>query len=154
MTGMDKLPQVGTVSLTDAPWVDVPAGKMRLLQADVEAGVFAIAFQLSPGVTLQRHRHTGRVFAWTSTGCWKYVEYAAEYHGGSYVYEPAGSIHTLTVPADNTEPTEVLFVIEGANLYLDDDDNIVGLTDPSTARAKYLTLCEAQGLPRPTFIGA
>ena len=43
---------------------------------------------------------------------------------GSYLYEPAGSVHTLHVPATNTESTEVSFAIRGANLNLDEHDRI------------------------------
>ena len=39
---------------------------------------------------------------------------------GSYLFEPAGSIHTLHVPDTNTEVTDVFFAIHGANLNLDD----------------------------------
>jgi 2,4'-dihydroxyacetophenone dioxygenase len=151
---MSLTPMVGTVTETDAPWVAIPVGQSRLLQADVEGGMFAIAFRFNPGVQLQTHRHTGRVSAWTSSGCWKYVEYEAEYRAGSYQYEPAGSIHTLMVPAENTEPTEVLFVIEGANLYLDEAGNVTSITDPTTAKAKYRAACAAQGFSPPRFIGA
>lgn len=43
---------------------------------------------------------------------------------GSYLYEPAGSVHTLHVPATNTESTEVSFAIRGANLNLDEQGNV------------------------------
>lgn len=42
--------------------------------------------------------------------------------------EPAGSVHTLTVPADNTEPTDVLFIIEGVNLNLTPDGQVESVT--------------------------
>ncbi len=48
---------------------------------------------------------------------------------GSFLYEPAGSVHTLTVPADNTEPTDVFFAIWGANLNLDADGNVESIID-------------------------
>ena len=36
-------------------------------------------------------------------GAWKYAEYPEVNRAGSYLFEPAGSIHTLTVLEDNTE---------------------------------------------------
>lgn len=67
------------------------------------------------------------------------------YEAGSYIHEPAGSIHSLVVPSDNTETTEVFFVIHGANLDLDADDNIVGITDATSIWLAYHTLCDMQG---------
>ncbi len=68
---------------------------------------------------------------------------------GSYLYEPAGSIHTLTVPETNTEETDVWFAIHGANLNLDADGNVESVVDGSLTLAAYYMLCEAEGLPRP-----
>ena len=38
-----------------------------------------------------------------------YAEYDYVNHAGSFLYEPAGSEHTLTVFDENTEPTDVWF---------------------------------------------
>jgi len=38
----------------------------------------------------------------------------------SYLFEPAMSLHTLTVDGSTTEPTEVWFAIYGTNINLDD----------------------------------
>jgi len=40
----------------------------QLLHADVEAGLWVIRTRFQPGVTIQRHKHTGEVFAFTLTG--------------------------------------------------------------------------------------
>ena len=138
-------PPIGHVGETDAPWVAIPGGELRLLHADIGAGVWVVANRFEPGMAVQRHRHTGPVFAWTTTGCWMYQEYGVRYEAGSYIHESAGSIHSLVVPSDNTETTEVFFVIHGANLDLDADDNIVGITDATSIWLAYHTLCEMQG---------
>lgn len=70
-----------------------------------------IRARFQPGLTIQRHKHTGEVFAFTLKGSWKYFEYPEVNTAGSYLYEPAGSIHTLHVPATNTEVTDVWFAI-------------------------------------------
>jgi 2,4'-dihydroxyacetophenone dioxygenase len=56
------------------------------------------------------------------------------------------------VPADNTGPTDVLFVIEGALLNLDANDQVESVSDgPSILEAYYLLL-DAQGTERPAGI--
>ena len=125
----------------------------QLLQASVENGLWVVRTRFQPNVTIPTHRHTGEVFALTFSGSWRYLEYPQVNTAGSYLYEPAGSIHTLTVPADNTELTDVWFAIYGANLNLDADDNIEMVIDAGFIRDVYFGLCEANGLGRPDVIG-
>ena len=71
---------------------------------------------------------------------------------GSYLYEPANSVHTLHVPEDNREDTDVCFIIEGALLNLAQDGSVESVSDgPGTLEA-YYALLEAQGDPRPNGI--
>ncbi len=44
--------------------------------------------------------------------------------------------------------TEVYFVVNGANLILDDRDQVVRINDATTFRDRYLRLCAEQGKPR------
>ena len=105
--------------------------------------------RFQPGVQLQTHRHTGSVDAYTSAGRWHYLEYDFYITAGSYLYEPANSVHTLHVPEDNTEDTDVCFIIEGALLNLAEDGvRRIGLGRARDARG-VLPLLEAQGDPRP-----
>ena len=145
---------ISHVDETSSPWVAIPGGELRLVHADIAAGIWVVANRFVPGMAVQRHRHTGPVFAWTTAGCWMYSEYGLRYEAGSYVHEPAGSVHTLVVPADNTEMTEVFFVIHGANLNLDDENNIVSMTDAESIGTAYRMLCTMQGKPPPSFVGA
>lgn len=138
----------------DLPMVDAGGGvELQLLQVDIERGLWVIRNRFAPGVRVQRHKHTGCVHAITSSGRWRYLEYPEINTAGSYLYEPANSIHTLIVPDDNTEPTEVVFAIYGANLNLDNDDNVESVFDATTISEAYLALCEAYGHPRPAVIG-
>ena len=58
-------------------------------------------------------------------------------------------MHTLHVPEDNTEDTDVCFIIEGALLNLAEDGSVESVSDgPGTLEA-YYALLEAQGDPRP-----
>jgi 2,4'-dihydroxyacetophenone dioxygenase len=153
-TGPPPSALIGHVSDTDAPWVNVADGQRRMLHCDVANGFWVIGVRYEPGARVERHRHTGRVFAWTMSGCWMYREIGRRYEAGSYEFEPAGSVHTLVVPDDNTEVTEIFFVIEGANLILDEHDNIIRVNDAAAFRDRYLGLCAEQGKGTPTFIGA
>ncbi|MGZ4735747.1 MAG: 2,4'-dihydroxyacetophenone dioxygenase family protein [Acidimicrobiia bacterium] len=138
----------------ELPFVALGDGThLQLLQVDVEAGLWVIRTKFEPGVIVPTHRHTGEVFAFTLTGSWKYAEYPEVNLPGSYLYEPAGSIHTLTVPAENDGMTDVWFAIYGANLNLDADGNVETVIDAGLVRDTYFALCEAEGHPRPDVIG-
>jgi quercetin dioxygenase-like cupin family protein len=139
----------------DLPFVVYQEGvNFQLLQVDVETGLWIARVRFRPGVTIQRHRHTGEVFAFTLTGSWKYLEYPQVNTAGSYLYEPAGSIHTLHVPVTNTEVTDVWFAIRGANLNLDDEGNVESVLDAGAVLEIYIARCEADGHGRPDVIGA
>jgi 2,4'-dihydroxyacetophenone dioxygenase len=119
----------------------------------VEAGLWVVRVRFPPGTTLPRHKHTGEVFAFTLAGAWKYLEYPETNTAGSYLYEPAGSIHTLHVPDTNEGVTDVWFAIRGANLNLDEDGNVEQVVDAGAILNAYLRLCEKHGHPRPKVIG-
>ena len=137
----------------EIPWVDTGTGvELKLVQADIEAGLWIVRNRFAPGVAVQKHRHTGQVYGYTLTGAWMYAEYDYINRAGSFLYEPAGSEHTLTVPEDNTEPTDVWFQIYGSNLNLDADDNVESITDAEGIYTAYMAMCEAQGLDRPNVL--
>lgn len=139
----------------EIPFVALGDGThLQLLQVDVEKGLWVIRTKFEPGVTIPTHKHTGEVFAFTLSGSWKYLEYPEVNTAGSYLYEPAGSVHTLTVPADQEDMTDVWFAIYGANLNLDADGNVEMVIDAGFIRDIYFSLCEAGGLGRPDVIGA
>jgi hypothetical protein len=58
----------------------------------------------------------------------------------------------LVVPQDNTEVTEVYFVVHGANLILDDSDNVIRINDAASFSARYRDLCLSQHKLIPTFL--
>jgi quercetin dioxygenase-like cupin family protein len=139
----------------ELPFVDLGDGSsLQLLQVDVEAGLWVVRTRFVPGTVVQTHKHTGEVFAFTIAGQWKYREYPEVNTAGSYLYEPAGSIHTLTVPEDIDGLTDVWFAIYGANLNLDEAGDVVSVIDAGFIRDAYFGLCEAQGLGRPAVVGA
>jgi len=139
----------------DLPWMPLNEGvSFQLLQVNVEAGLWVLRSRFAPGLTVQRHRHTGEVYAFTVSGAWKYLEYPEINRAGSYLYEPAGSIHTLHALADNDEPADVFFAIRGANLNLTPDGKVESVTDAGKILKIYRRECEAHGVPMPDVIGA
>ncbi len=136
------------------PFVTYQEGvTFQLLQVDIEAGLWVIRVRFQPGVTIQRHKHTGEVFAFTLQGAWKYLEYPEVNSAGSYLFEPAGSVHTLHVPDSNREVTDAWFAIRGANLNLDEQGNVESVLDAAAALEVYLARCKAEGHPLPNVIG-
>src|SRR6185312_17254945 len=126
-------------SESELPFVTYQEGvTFQLLHADFEAGLWVIRVRFQPGVTIQRHKHTGEVFAFTIKGSWRYLEYPEVNTAGSYLFEPAGSIHTLHVPATNTEVTDVWFAIRGANLNLDVDGKVESVLDAGAVLEIYM----------------
>jgi len=138
----------------DLPFVPYQErASFQLLQVDIDYGLWVVRLRAEPDVTIQRHRHTGEVFAFTIQGAWKYLEYPEINVAGSYLFEPAGSVHTLHVPKTNKVVTDVWFAIRGANLNLDDDGSVQSVVDAGTVLELYLAGCRQAGYARPNVIG-
>src|SRR3954453_805710 len=150
-----EVPRAIHRGIDELPFVDLGDGSfLQLLQVDIEQGLWVIRSKFPPGYLVQTHKHTGAVYAFTLAGAWKYVEYPEVNRAGSYLFEPAGSVHTLMVPDDVDGLTDVWFAIYGANLNLDGEGNVTSVIDAGTIRDAYFGLCEANGLGRPDVIGA
>jgi len=138
----------------ELPFVPFDEGiTFQLLQCDIEAGFWVVRARFEPGITIQRHKHTGEVFAVTFAGSWKYLEYPEVNRAGSFLYEPAGSVHTLHVLDENDGLTDVWFAVRGANLNLDDDGNVESVLDAAAARDLYFAGIADAGLKTPDVIG-
>jgi quercetin dioxygenase-like cupin family protein len=138
---------------SDLPFVDFMDGvSLQLLQVDLDRGLWVVRTRFAPGITIPTHKHTGPVFAVTLAGSWKYLEYPDVNTAGSYLFEPAGSVHTLTVPATETETTDVWFAIYGANLNLDANGNVEAVIDAELIHQFYRTACREKGLGEPAVI--
>ncbi len=137
----------------DLPWVDATGGIwLKVLRVDPSSGVWVVRNRFDPGARLQVHRHTGPVDGYTIAGRWHYLEYDFYSTTGSYIREPAGSVHTLDVPSDNGGITDVLFVIEGVLLNLAADGSVESVNDGPGTLAAYEALAEAQGFGRPSGV--
>jgi quercetin dioxygenase-like cupin family protein len=133
------------------PWVEGTAGgaSMRVLALARDTGTWVIQTRMPPGMLSPTHRHTGRVYAFTLTGRWGYREYPWWAQAGSFVHEPAGVVHTLVVPEENQEMTEVIYVVEGGNINFDADGNFLYYEDGHAILDFYVAACREQGLAVP-----
>ena len=135
------------IGADDLPFVEIGGGKLRVLQVKRGEGLWIIENVFQKGYEVQTHRHTGPVFGYTTSGAWKYKEYDYVNRAGSFLYEPAWSVHTLQCLEDGTR---VWFQMYGANLNLDADGKVDSVADGPTTLEFYFAACEAQGLPRPS----
>ena len=109
--------------------------------------------RLPPGARVVTHYHTGHVYAVTLQGRWFYEESPEEVsEAGSYLFEPAGSTHTLCTPADVEGDTVVWFAVFGANINLGEDGEVLSVVDAHAALEMYETYCDALGLDCSSLI--
>lgn len=142
MAVIEEIPSAIHRGDDDLPWVDNGEGtELKVLVAKVAEGLWIVRTRFAPGVAVQTHKHTGPVYAYTLSGAWHYAESEYVNRAGSFLYEPAGSQHTLLVPEDNDEVTDVWFQIFGANLNLDADGGVESVTDAASVLASYRNMC-------------
>src|SRR5881275_209427 len=150
MTMTENAPTAVHIGADELPFVDIGDGnKLKVIQVKVNEGLWIVENIFQKGYVVQTHKHTGPVYAYTTSGAWKYKEYDYVNRAGSFLYEPAGSIHTLEVLEDDTR---AWFHMYGANLNLRDDGTVESITDGPGTLAAYYALCEAQGLGRPAVL--
>jgi 2,4'-dihydroxyacetophenone dioxygenase len=117
----------------------------RPIHLNVTGGFYTHLLKVKRSGVLQRHRHSGQVHAYVLKGSWYYLEHDWVAQAGSYVFEPPGETHTLTVPDDCTEMV-TLFTVHGALMYVDPEGNSLGYDDVFTRIEKYRAHFEAVGL--------
>ena len=127
---------------------------MQVLQVDLAVGIWIVRSRFPAGTTQQTHQHTGHVNAFTISGAWHYLEQPEAVNtAGSYLFEPAGSVHTLHVPPTNTGDTEVWFAIHGALLNLDASGAIESVSDAHNVLSFYRHACKTKhDMPDPPVI--
>ena len=119
------------------------------MQVRRREGLWITHSRFRAGYSVQTHRHTGHVFGYTVSGAWKYREYEFVNRKGSFLYEPANSVHTLTALEDETE---VWFQIHGALLNLDAEGRVESVSDGEGVLEAYVARCAAQGPGRPAVM--
>src|SRR5437868_2579284 len=144
------MPEAIHLGAQELPFVDIGGGnKLKVIMVDEGQGLWIVENVFQAGFAVQTHKHTGPVYGYTTSGAWKYKEYEYVNRAGSFLFEPAGSVHTLQCIEDETH---VWFQIYGANLNLDAQGNVESVIDGALTLAAYYALCEAEGLPRPNVL--
>lgn len=144
-----------TLNIHNEPGIDFPEYGIKLwpLFIDTANGVWVMYARYQPGVRLPKHYHTGTVHFFTTKGVWQYLEYPDDVQTpGSYLYEPAGSVHSFGVPEGAGEPTEGFMVINGVNVTFDADDNYLAIEGASSLEQMIVAAAKAQGVPLPRYI--
>ena len=151
---MDDASEALHIGQDDLPWLESEDGsKVKVLHVDLNLGLWVVKTLWPAGYKVQTHYHTGPVFAVTHSGSWYYKEYPDQVNrAGSYLYEPAHSIHTLLVSEDNTEDTGVWFSIYGCNVNIDEGGSILGIVDAKSVLQTYQDGCKAAGLDSGNMI--
>jgi quercetin dioxygenase-like cupin family protein len=150
MTTVEPATHAVHLGADDLPFVEIGGGnKLKVIQVKAEEGLWIVENVFQTGYEVQKHRHTGPVYAYTTRGAWKYAEYEYVNRAGSFLYEPAGSVHTLQVLEDDTH---VWFQMYGSNLNLDADGGIESVFDGPGTLEMYLLLAEAEGFDRPNVL--
>lgn len=144
------IPRALHIGSDDLPFVEIGDGnKLKVVMVRPSENLWIVENIFRAGYVVQRHRHTGEVFAYTRSGAWRYQEYPEVNRAGSFLYEPANSVHTLEALEDDTR---VWFQMYGANLNLDADGNVESIFDAQGTLDAYLMLAEAEGFGRPDVL--
>ena len=134
------------LSEDDNLWVPVaPDIWSRPLHLNTSVGYYVHILKVKKSGVLQRHRHSGPVHAYVIKGKWYYPEHEWVANPGSYIFEPPGETHTLTVP-DDCDEMITLFTVYGALIYVDPQGNANGYDDVFTRIEKYREHFEKCGL--------
>ena len=146
----DNVPTAVHLGADALPFVSIGDGSLlKVIMVKAREGLWIVENIFQEGYEVQRHKHTGPVYAYTTSGAWKYKEYDYVNRAGSFLYEPAGSVHTLQAVEDETR---VWFQMYGSNLNLDADGNVESVIDGAGTLEAYYLLAEAEGFPRPNVL--
>lgn len=130
----------------DRLWAPVaPDIWSRPLHLNVTQGFYTHLLRVTRSGVLQRHRHSGQVHAFVIKGAWHYLEHDWVATEGSFIIEPPGETHTLTVPDDCAEMI-TLFTVFGSLMYVDPDGRSTGYDDVFTRIEHYRAHFERVGL--------
>ena len=127
------------------PWVPYeghPNIFVKPLRLNRRTGVWANLTKVVGAAQINRHYHIGPVSGFVLEGSWYYAEKDWVARAGMVVWEPPGDIHTLM----SSEGTVTMFVLEGALLYVDEHDNVVGHDDVLSHMKLYVDYCRSQGI--------
>ena len=133
-THPNAVSEIATPVLPEDERVWVPQMKdvwFRPLLLNTLQGQWCNLLRVRKSGVLTKHLHPAPVHGYVIKGRWHYLEHDWVAETGSYVFEPPGEIHTLTVPED-CEEMITFFNISGCMIYLDDDNKQIGFEDVFT----------------------
>jgi 2,4'-dihydroxyacetophenone dioxygenase len=147
-----------TVNEANIPRINDALGAgvhFKPLRLDLEVGVWVVLATIAPGSSIPLHYHTGIAEAYTLSGSWHYLEYPEQVQtAGSYLYEPAGSVHTFVCPESNTEDTAIFIRVEGANInFTEKEGQFHSVLDAVMIRHLTPLIAEAQQVGPVNYIG-
>lgn len=138
--------EISTADIDPRRWMPVGEQAWSLpLMFDRNAGTWVSQLRVEGAGTVERHRHANPVTGYTLDGTWGYRERDWVMRKGSFLYEPAGDIHTLYVHPEQGRMT-ALFHVYGPLIYLDAKDNVIDYDDVFVRIEKYAKYCKECGL--------
>ena len=151
MALIESAPSAVHIGADDLPFVDIGGGnKLKVIQVEENERASGSSRTSSrPATRCRRTATPARSGATPTSGAWKYKEYDYVNRAGSFLYEPAGSVHTLQCIEDDTR---VWFHMYGVNLNLDADGNVESVADGAGSLAVLPRDVRAEGLPRPNVL--
>ena len=135
------VPEIALAAIPDDERIWVPQAPdvwFRPLLLNTVTGGWCNLLRVRRSGVLSRHRHPMAVVGYVIKGRWKYLEHPWTAEAGSFVYEPPGETHTLTVPEDCPEMI-TFFNIGGAMIYVDGEGRQTGYEDVWTK----IAMCRA-----------
>jgi 2,4'-dihydroxyacetophenone dioxygenase len=143
---MTSVPERDLLVMADAvPWV--PQGSagvwFKPLRISLDTGTWTNVLRVSENGVVNTHRHLAEVEGYVLSGAWHYEEHDWQATPGSFVYEPAGDVHTLVADLAPGEEMMTLFTIHGPIEYLDADGNLRYVETAQTKLERYLDYCAA-----------
>lgn len=134
-------PEIAVQAIPDDERIWVPQAPdvwFRPLLLNTVSGGWCNLLRVRRAGVLSRHRHPMLVVGYVIKGRWKYLEHDWTAEEGSFVFEPPGEVHTLTVPDDCAEMI-TFFNIAGAMIYVDAEGRQTGYEDVFTK----IAMCRA-----------
>lgn len=127
-------PEIVAQAIPDDERVWVPQAEnvwFRPLLLNTVTGSWCNLLRVRKSGVLSRHIHPSLVVGYVIKGSWRYLEHDWVATEGSFVYEPPGEIHTLTVDEVSGGAPEMItfFNIAGAMVYVDADGRQTGYED-------------------------
>ena len=147
---MHRAPTAVHIGANDLPFVNLGGGNLlRVLQVFPSDNIWVTENIFQAGFESPMHMHTASVWGHTFSGSWKYLESEFVNRAGSFVFEPASSVHTLQILENDTR---VRWHIHGANLNLDEQGGIASIVFGKARLDTYWQLCEEQRHGRPAVL--